>query len=77
MIKRMKSQSKIAARLLIENQRITRQDLVLVRRLTTPRPFVQGARTRSIDPRGGAAARSSLPLSVRPLPVFKASEVRT
>ncbi|PWE50070.1 hypothetical protein DEM26_08960 [Thioclava sp. NG1] len=72
----MKSQRKFAFASLIKNQSRPLRALALVRRSTTPPAFAAGAPARALDPRGGLRARSSLPLAVRPLPIFEANEVR-
>lgn len=76
MTNRMKYKGKFALASLIKNQSRPLRGLSLVRGSTTPPAFSAGAPARALDPRGGVRARSSLPLAVRPLPIFEANEVR-
>lgn len=76
MTNRMKTQCKFSFASLIKNQSRPLCELALVRRSTTPPAFAADAPAPALDPRGGVRARSSLPLAVRPLPIFEANEVR-
>jgi len=76
MIKSLKTQRKIRFASLIKNQLC----LAFVRALgdasTTPLPFAAAPQGLGLDPGGAVAARSSLPLTVRPPFIFRAIEVR-